>query len=87
MSQLKCFQLNWELQLHDSPARSDWYADLEFSLVHLTTRQLLSVPGSQYPEDWGRAMLEVAGTNKHGPASSWRIKYYRAPIVGGLTRV
>ena len=47
----------------------------------LSAGQLLTVPGSPYPEDWGRALLEVAGTSKEGPASTWRIKHYRAPTA------
>ena len=76
------FQLTWELQLLDTPPGSPWLTDLHFSLSHLTTGQLLTVPGSHYPEDWGQNLLEVAGTRREGPASTWRIKYFRAPTVG-----
>ena len=76
------FQLNWELVLHQSPPDSPWLTELQFSLRHLTTEQLLTVTGSHYPTDWGQSMLEVAGTSKEGPASTWRIKYHRAPTLG-----
>ena len=71
------------LVLHHSPPDSPWLPELQFSLRHVTTGQLLTVTGSHYP-DWGQALLEVAGTSKEGPASTWRIKYYRAPSVGWL---
>ena len=84
LSSQPVFQLNWELVLHQAPPDSPWLTNLQFSLVHLTTGQLLTVTGSHYPADWGQAMLEVAGTRKEGPASTWRIKHYRAPTPGGL---
>ena len=68
----------------DSPPGSPWLTDLQFSLRHLTTGQLLTVPGSHYPEDWGQTLLEVAGTRREGLASTWRIKHFRAPTVGWL---
>ena len=49
------------------------------SVSTVTAGQLLTVPGSHFPgQDWGRGLLEVAGTGREGPASTWRIKYYRA---------
>ena len=75
-------QLNWELELAHSPPDSPWFTDLQFSLRHPSTGQLLTVPGSHYPDDWGQAMLEVAGTSKEGPASTWRVKHFRAPTLG-----
>ena len=71
------------LELHSEPD-SPWFTEDQFSLRHKTTGQLLTVPGSHYPEDWGQSMLEVAGTNKEGPSSTWRIKYYRPPTLGWL---
>ena len=62
---------------------SVWFTDLDFSLLHVNTGQVLTVTGEEYP-DWARGLLEVAGTNKGRPGSTWRIKFFRAPTVGEL---